>query len=39
MKEYNWKRFWVPREKTYPLDENGFLRNPDNKYFSGSFSE
>jgi predicted NACHT family NTPase len=35
-KDYNWKRFWCPRETEYRLGDNGFLTDPDDDY--GKFS-
>ncbi len=27
-KRYDWKRYWIPKEKDLPLDEHGFLLDP-----------
>ncbi|MGA2322891.1 MAG: hypothetical protein ABSG22_03485 [Sedimentisphaerales bacterium] len=35
-KDYNWKRFWCPRETEYQLGDNRFLTDPDDDY--GKFS-
>lgn len=29
---YNWKRFWYPREKKISLADGGYLPDPDSKY-------
>jgi hypothetical protein len=31
-KNYNWKRFWCPREAEFNLGDNGFLTDPDEQY-------
>ena len=30
--EYQWKRFWCPREGRYDLSDEGFLSDPDGEY-------
>jgi len=36
---YNWPRFWIPLDQVVPLDEAGFLRDPESKdayyYYTG----
>ena len=32
-KRINWKRYWAPEGKEPPLDEYGFLSDPEQKYF------
>ncbi len=31
-REYNWQRFWSPRDGTIRLDEDGFLYDPHSRY-------
>jgi hypothetical protein len=30
--EFNWKRFWCPREKTLNFSDRGFLSDPEAKW-------
>ena len=30
--QFNWKRFWSPREGVFDLSDNGFLVDPEGKY-------
>jgi hypothetical protein len=31
-KNYNWKRFWCPREAAFHLGDDGFLSDPDSEF-------
>jgi hypothetical protein len=30
--KHNWKRFWIPSGKTPPLNDHGFLHDPESEY-------